>query len=134
MDCRRVGSTADHPVESIHLPHQMTLAEPADCRIAAHRTDLRQVETDESRMSAHPRRRAGRLNASVPAADHYGVKSLHKAPDKCVCLSGQSLAVFHVKLTRADFGARCPVLLDFFIGLFTAYKESLQLSSNMRHS
>ena len=93
MDCRRVGSTADHPVESIHLPHQVTLAEPADCRIAAHRTDLRQVETDESRMSAHPRRRAGRLNASVPAAWIQALRLLETGAVNTETLISHSFAV-----------------------------------------
>jgi hypothetical protein len=40
VDPRFVGRTADPPVEGVNLSNQMALAQPADRRIARHRSDL----------------------------------------------------------------------------------------------
>ncbi len=77
MDRRSIGGARDQPVEGIDLAHQMPLAEPADRRIAAHRADRSEIETDQRHPRAHPRRNRRRLAARMPAADDDDVEGVH---------------------------------------------------------
>ena len=53
MDGRRIGGAADQSVERVDLAHEVSLAEPADRRIAAHRPDRLEIETDQPDTRAH---------------------------------------------------------------------------------
>ena len=64
-----IGDAAHQPIERIDLAHQMSLAEPADRRVARHRADGLEAMRDERRPRAEPRRGGGSFAPGVPAAD-----------------------------------------------------------------
>jgi hypothetical protein len=60
------------------IPSQAsTLAEPADRRIAAHRPDRIEIETDQRSARAHPRGYRRRLDSGMAAANHDDVEAVH---------------------------------------------------------
>ncbi len=77
LDSRRVRDPAHEPVERVDLAHQVSLAEPADRRIARHGADGGEAMRDQRRARAEPRRGRGRFAARVPAADDDDVETLH---------------------------------------------------------
>jgi hypothetical protein len=80
MDRRRIGRAPDQAVERIDLAHQMSFAEPADRRIAAHRADCREIEAYERGARTHPRGRRRRFAAGMTAADNQDIEAVHAAP------------------------------------------------------
>ena len=64
LDAGRVGHPAHQAVESVDLTHQMTLAEPADRRIAGHDADRVGAQRDQRRRAPA---RAAAAAASQPA-------------------------------------------------------------------
>ena len=76
-----VGDAAHQAVKSVDLPDQMTLAEPADRRIAGHRADGREFVRQQRGLGAHPGRRSRGFAAGVAAADDNNVEfSVHSEP------------------------------------------------------
>jgi len=73
LDAAPVGGLAHHATKRIDLAHQMALADAADRRVAAHGADAVKTVSQEDGGRARPRRRAGRLDAGMPAADHHDV-------------------------------------------------------------
>ena len=69
LDAGCVGDPAHQAVERVDLADQMTLAEPADGRVARHFADRREGMRDQRRPGADARRGGGRLGSGVPAAD-----------------------------------------------------------------
>jgi hypothetical protein len=70
MDRRTVSRTRHPPVKRIDLAHQMTLAQPADRRIARHRPDERGIETHERHARTKPRCGRRGFGSGVATADH----------------------------------------------------------------
>ena len=79
MDRRLIRRASDQPVEGVHLAHKMTLAEPADCRVARHRPDRRPAEGHQSGPRTRARGRSGRLAARMASADDDHIKPAHRA-------------------------------------------------------
>ena len=65
-----------HPTQGIDFPDQVPLADAADGRIAAHRTDRLDVVGQQQGPRAGPRRGQRGLGAGVAAADHDDVVSM----------------------------------------------------------
>ncbi len=65
-----VGDAAHQPVQRVDLAHEMTLAEPANGRIAGHLADGLDLVRDQRRARAHARGRGRGLAAGVSAANH----------------------------------------------------------------
>jgi hypothetical protein len=80
MDSGGVRRAANQPVERIDFAHKVSFAKPADSRIAAHRADCGEIETDQSRACSHPRGHCRRLAACMAAAYNHDVKASHRAP------------------------------------------------------
>src|SRR5690606_8725116 len=80
MDGGRVGGASDQAIERIDLAHEMTLAEPAYRRIAAHGADRAEVERHQAGPRTHARRDGRRFAARVAAADDKDVECAHTAP------------------------------------------------------
>ena len=74
-----IGCARKDAVKGIDFPHQVALAQAADCRVAAHCTDRRRIKRDQRRARAHARRNAGRFDPGVSAANHDDIKGLHHA-------------------------------------------------------
>ena len=79
MDRTGIGSARNDPVEGIDLAHQMALAQSADRRIAAHRADCGQIETDQGHARTHPRRHRRGFDPGVSPANHNDIELLHLA-------------------------------------------------------
>ena len=77
MDGGSIGGAGDHAIEGIHLTHKVPLAQAAYRRVAAHRANGIEVETDQRHARAHPRRDRRRLASGVPAAHHDDVEIVH---------------------------------------------------------
>ena len=75
LDAAAINRPRHDAVERIDLAHQMTLAQPADRRVAGHLADLGRIMGDEQRPRPHPGRRRRRLGAGMAAADHDHVKA-----------------------------------------------------------
>ena len=74
VDCGRICSPCDCPVERIDLADEVPFAQPADSRIAAHRANLGQVERHQSRARTHARSSEGRLDPGMAAADYKDIE------------------------------------------------------------
>jgi hypothetical protein len=77
LDAALVYDPAHQAIERIDLAHQMTFAEPADRRVAGHRTDGREPVRDKRRARAHTRSRSRSLAAGVAAANHNDIEGSH---------------------------------------------------------
>ena len=95
MDRSGVSSARNDPVKSVNFAHQMALTQPTNRRIAAHRANRRQIETDQSHARAHSRRHSGGLYPGMPRANHNDIELLHL--DRRL-----SAGVFHVEHSFAD--------------------------------
>ncbi|SRR6266404_7782738 len=73
LDAGAVDHPAREPVERVDLAHEMSLAEPADRRVARHLADRRPLVGQEKRARTEPRSHRSRLAAGMPAADHDDV-------------------------------------------------------------
>ena len=88
LDARFVGDAAHEPIERIHLAHQRALGEPADRRVARHRTDGRALLGDQQRHGADARGRRCGLAARVPTPNHDDIETLAahgRPPGRPVC-------------------------------------------------
>jgi hypothetical protein len=68
-------------VERVDLANEMTLAEPADRRVARHLADRRPLVCEKQRARTEPGSRSSRLAAGVPTPDHCDVvlsQALHQ--------------------------------------------------------
>ena len=74
LDAGGIRHPAHQAIQRIDLAHQVTLAEPADGRVARHLADGREAMRDKRRARAHARRRSRRLAAGMAAADHDNVE------------------------------------------------------------
>ena len=83
LDARPVDRPSHDPVERIDLAHQMTLAKPADGRVAGHLADPVGAHRHQGGPCAHARRRGSRLAARMPPADNDDVK-LHGSVSRLV--------------------------------------------------
>ena len=96
LDPGQVGDPAHHAIQRIDLTHQVSLTQPADCRIARHLADAVGAVGHQSASRSHPRRRMRRLGARMPAADHHHIEAVR--------------AKFHVK--RSPFTRAFSALID----------------------
>ena len=76
LDAGQVGDLAHQAVEGVDLADQMTLAEPANGRIAGHLADGGEAVGDQRRARAHARRSGSSLAAGMAAADHDNVEGV----------------------------------------------------------
>ena len=98
LDPRAVDRPAHDAVERIDLAHQMTLAEPADRRVARHLADRRPLVRQQQRARPDPSRGRRRLTPGMPAAHHddiVGRESL--VHGRGLYGGGRKLSRFHVK-------------------------------------
>ena len=79
VDCSRIRSTADDPIERVHLADEMPLPQPTDCRVATHRPNLVEVESDEACPRTHPRGSTSCLDTGMAAPDYKNIKIAHSA-------------------------------------------------------
>ena len=78
MDRRSIGGAPDQTVERIDFPHEVPLAQPADGRIAAHRTDGFQVEADQPDPHTHARCDRGCLATGMAATHDKNIETGHQ--------------------------------------------------------
>ena len=97
MDRRRIGRASDYAIESIDFADQMPLTQTADGRVAAHRANLGEIETDKRRRRTHARSGTSRLDAGVSAADYDDIEIPHGRADTAMRHAGKALRVFHVE-------------------------------------
>jgi len=101
MDRRAIGGARHPSVERVDLAHQMTLAQPADRRIARHRPDLRGIEADERDARTQPRRGRGGLGSGVPPADDDDIEMISTVHDGDALYERRTAvhipALFHVE-------------------------------------
>ena len=69
LEAGRVDGPRHHAAESIDLPHQLRLANPANRWIAAHLPDGVAIGSQQGRLRAEPGRGAGRLHAGMAGTD-----------------------------------------------------------------
>ena len=74
LDAALVDHPAHQPVERIDLADQVAFAEPADRRVARHRTDSIEAMGHQRRARAHARGGRRGLAAGVPAPNHDDVE------------------------------------------------------------
>jgi hypothetical protein len=65
-----IGGLGHRPAQRVDLAHQVTLADPADRRVAAHLADGFDVVGQQQRARTAACRRQGGLGPGVAAADH----------------------------------------------------------------
>ena len=65
-----IGEAADHPAKGIHLMHQLALGRAPHGRIAGLPGDAIEIQREQRRADAQPRRRERRFAAGVAAAHH----------------------------------------------------------------
>ena len=70
LNARRIRHPSHQPVKRIDLAHEMSLAQSADCRVAGHLANSRDLVGDENRARAMTGRRGRGLAAGMAAADH----------------------------------------------------------------
>ena len=73
LDAGGVDRLPHHAPERIDLADELRLADAADRRVAAHLADGVAVCREQCHAGSQPRRRAGRLHAGMPGADHEHV-------------------------------------------------------------
>jgi len=93
MDSAGIGGPRDDAVTGIDLANEVTLAEPADTRIARHGPDIGGVERRQSDRRTAPRGRRSGLDAGMATADHDNVEGVH----------GRAISrLFHVEHSLSD--------------------------------
>ena len=81
LDARFVRGERHRPAQRIHLLDQVTLANPADRRVAGHLAERLDVVREQQRGAPHPRRRQGGLGAGVAAAHDNDVETFIELHD-----------------------------------------------------
>ena len=76
LDAGEVRGARHGAAQGIDLPHQVSLADAADRRVAAHRAERLQALGHQQRACAHARSRQRRLGAGVAAADDDHLEGL----------------------------------------------------------
>src|SRR6516164_634193 len=74
LDSSLIGNTAHKSVQSINLTHEMSLAEPANCRVARHGPDRCKSVRDQGCLSAHPRGGSSCFAACVSSTNDNHIK------------------------------------------------------------
>ena len=74
LDARFVGGNRHRAAQCINLFDQVTLADPADGRVAAHRAQGFNIVGEQQSFCAHARRAECRFGTRMPAADDYHVE------------------------------------------------------------
>ncbi len=69
MDGRPVGDPAHLTAQGVDLLDELALGEAADRGIAGHERNGIEVDIEQERLAAHPRRRQRRLAARMTASD-----------------------------------------------------------------
>ena len=80
----------------------MTLAQPSNRRIAAHRANGIEVKADERRARAHTRRSTGRFNTGVTTADNKDIELLHAGSDRGLHALGQRGFTWNILRVRTS--------------------------------
>ncbi len=70
LDTAKIGGVRHQPTQGIDLAYQVTLADTADRRIAAHRAEGLDAVRQQQGTHAHARSRQRGLGAGMAAADH----------------------------------------------------------------
>ena len=73
LDRGCISSTAHDPIEGIDLTNEMSLSNPANGRIATHRTDGFGFQRDKSDARTHPCNSSRSFTAGMSAADYDDV-------------------------------------------------------------
>ena len=73
LDADRIGDLAHDAAQGVDLPHQVTLGDSADGRVAAHLRDQVQVHGDHGRAQANAGAGARGFTAGVAGADDNDV-------------------------------------------------------------
>ena len=73
LEARRVGEDPHRPAQGVDLSDDLPLGHAADGRVATHLADGVDVDRQQGRPEAHPARRQGRFQASMPRADDEDV-------------------------------------------------------------
>ena len=73
VDGGLVGDPAHLTAQGVDLLDELALGEAADRGVAGHQRNRVQVDVEQQRLAAHPRRRERRLAARVPSPDHNDV-------------------------------------------------------------
>ena len=69
LDSGFVSCNGHHAVQCVDFLHQVTLADPADRRVARHLAECFKAVGDQQRRGSQPCRRQARFSARVAAAD-----------------------------------------------------------------
>jgi hypothetical protein len=77
LDAAKIGNSAHQAIQSIDFPNQMTFSESTNGRITRHRANGAKPVGYQDRFCAHASGRGRGLTASVAAADHCDVESVH---------------------------------------------------------
>ncbi len=78
LNARRIGHPAHHAVQRINFPHQMSLPQPANGRVAGHFANSLQLMGDQQGLRPESRGRRRRFAACVPSSDDDDIKFAHK--------------------------------------------------------
>ena len=89
MDCPCIRSATQHPIQSIYFANQMPLTQATNSRVTAHRANCIQIKAYQSCACAHTRRRTGRFNTGMSAADYKDIKLLHGNSNRALQPMGQ---------------------------------------------
>ena len=82
VECAKLNTAAvdglcHDTIEGVDLANQVATAEPADRRVAGHRADRGNFLGEQEGARTHPGTRGSSLGASMAAADHDHIKTLH---------------------------------------------------------
>mgnify|MGYP007095241539 CR=1 FL=1 len=69
LDASRICDSPHQAIERIDLPDQVTLTQPADCRVAGHLSDGGELVRDQRRARPHPRSGRRRLATRMATPD-----------------------------------------------------------------
>ena len=73
LDGRAVGDDAHHATKRIYLPHNLSLSDTTDGRIAAHLRNLVHVMSDEQSVCSHARSSTSRFTTGMAGTNHNDV-------------------------------------------------------------
>lgn len=79
MNCGSVSCPRDDPVECVHFPYKVPLAQAANRWIAGHRSDGIPPKADQRRMRPHARSRRCSFAPCMAPTDYYDIIALHDA-------------------------------------------------------
>src|SRR5262249_51741836 len=75
LDSSKIRDPAHQAVQRVDLPHQMSLSEAPNSRIAGHRPDRIEPMSDQRRVCAHARSGRASLATGVATAYDYDIVS-----------------------------------------------------------